>query len=210
MKNYAFQMPALSAVLVLVFSSSACKKAPDPQPQTTVQEVQIDGKKYPIITVGHQAWTAINHSGSGGVPYNSNLDKPEYGRYYTFVEAQGVPLPEGWRLPTMEDYKLLAQEQGVVFTNERATNQDAIKKLVSINHWRKIAGTNASGFNACPAGYMFQNSPPLDGDICEYWTDNGITVSIQEGANGLNHTMMFYQSEKNPDYRFNLRFVKDI
>lgn len=109
----------------------------------------------------------------------------------------------------MADYKQLAQTQGVIFTNERATNQEAIKKLVSTNHWRKIAGTNTSGFNAYPAGYIFQNWPPLDGDICEYWTDTGITVSIQEGA-GLNHNMMFYDSEKNPDYRFNLRFVKDV
>jgi uncharacterized protein (TIGR02145 family) len=210
MKNYAFRMPALNAVLLLIFSISACKKAPSPLPHPSPpKEVLIDGKKYPIIIVGSQTWTAANHSGPGGVPYNNTLDKPEYGRYYTFVEAHAVPLPDGWRIPTMEDYKRLAQAQGVVFTNERATNQEAIKKLVSTNHWRKIAGTNTSGFNGYPAGYIFENSGPLDGDICEYWTDNGITLSIQEGANGLNHNLMFYQTDKNPDYRFNLRFVKD-
>jgi uncharacterized protein (TIGR02145 family) len=102
----------------------------------------------------------------------------------------------------------LAQQQGIVLTNNRANGQEAIKKLASTTNWRSIAGTNASGFDAQPAGYSFQNSDPMDGDIAEYWTGEGNTVSIQESAAGQTHNLLFYSTGNNTDYRFTLRFVR--
>ncbi len=179
----------------------------NPKPQTT--SVQISGKDYPVVTIGNQIWTSVNYAGLGGVAYKTGVEKPEYGRYYTLVEAKAVTLPAGWRLPTMEDYIKLGESQGVVFTNFRATNQEAIKKLVSKTNWRVVPGNNASGFNAFPAGYIYQQSEPIDGDISEFWLADGKTMSIQEGANGIAHNMMFYDNSNEPGYKFNLRFVRD-
>lgn len=201
-------LPAFLLAL-LVFVSSSCKKDPEPQPISQAGSVAIAGKEYSTMSIGNQVWTTVNHDGPGGIAYKTGTEKPEYGRYYTFEEAKAIALPAGWRLPTMQDYITLAESQGVVFTNFRATSQEAIKKLTSTTNWLHVAGSNASGFNAHPAGYSFENSQPMDGDICEFWTADGKTISIQEGAQGNTHNISFYADSNNHAYRFNLRFVKD-
>ncbi|MFD1139588.1 FISUMP domain-containing protein [Larkinella insperata] len=197
----------LSALLTL----SGCKKESNSQtdnPAPLVTSVQINEKAYSVVTIGNQLWSAENYRGPGGSPYRTGDEKPEYGRYYTFDEAKAVPVPAGWRIPTLQDYKALAESQGVLFTGERATGQEALKKLVSKTNWRTMPGTNSSGFNAQPAGYIYQNSAPMDGDISEFWLADGNTVSIQESASGKGYTMMFYGTN-GPGYRFTLRFVRN-
>lgn len=208
MKKSQFYQAA-SLLLCLLLGVSSCKKVENPLPDPVADNVLINGKSYPTVTLGNLVWTAANYSGPGGVPFQVPTQKPEYGRYYTFAEAKAIPLPVGWRIPTQRDYEALARTQGIVLTDYRATNQDAIKKLVSKEHWRNIPGTNASGFNAFPAGYCFQDAPPQDGDISEFWTSEGLTLSIMEGANGLNHNLSFYAEGTTDAYRFNLRFVRD-
>lgn len=204
--------PILAAFfLTVLLTVSGCKKSQtsrNDEPAPLVTSVPINGTTYPVVTIGSQQWTAENYKGPGGSPYRAGAEKPEYGRYYTFEEAKAVAVPAGWRIPTLQDYKALAESQGVIFTNDRATGQEAIKKLVSKTNWRTIAGTNASGFNAQPAGYSYQNSQPMDGDISEFWLADGNTVSIQESSSGKTHNMMFYASN-GAGYRFNLRFVRN-
>ena len=196
--------------LVLLFTASSCKKdeQSEPQPIPQAGTVQINGKTYSTVSIGKQVWTTANYDGPGGIAYRSSGEKPEYGRYYTFEEVNAIQLPAGWRIPTMQDYMTLAESQGVVFSDHRATGQEVSKKLVSKTNWRTIPGTNASGFNAYPAGYSFRNNAPLDGDISEFWTIDGNTFSIQESANGKAHNVMFYKNSDSPEYRFNLRLVR--
>lgn len=206
-KNHRFTTSALFALLLTMVAVS-CKNDQETEPVPQTGTVLISGKEYPTSTIGNQVWTTANYDGPGGIAYKTGSEKPEYGRYYTLEEAKAISLPGGWRLPTLQDYVALAESQGVVFTNLRATGQETIKKLTSTTNWRIVRGTNASGFNAHPAGYSFQNGAPQDGDICEFWIADGTTFSIQEGANGNTHNILFYASDS-PAYRFNLRFVKD-
>jgi uncharacterized protein (TIGR02145 family) len=189
---------------------TGCKKNKDrePIPQPT-GVVSIEGKEYTTVTIGNQVWTKLNYSGPGGIGYETPRNKPEYGKYYTFEEVAAIHLPEGWRLPTKQDYLTLAQHQGIAFTGNRATNQEAVKKLSSTTNWRSIPGTNASGFDAQPGGYSLRNQPPQDGDIAEFWTAGGSTFSIQESADGKTHIASFYGDSNSPEYRFNLRFVRN-
>lgn len=207
-KSDASPLLAFLAILLTLISAS-CKNKQDNQPDPQVASVLIQAKHYPVVAIGDQLWTTLNYSGPGGVGYKTGSEHPEYGRYYTFAEVKTIALPDGWRLPTMQDYLTLAQHQGIIFTNGRATDQDAIKKLASITNWRSIAGTNASGFNAYPAGYCFQNIDPIDGDISEFWMADGNTISIQESATGKGHNIMFYDNSGSVDYRFNLRFIRN-
>ncbi|MBD2702168.1 hypothetical protein IC229_16065 [Spirosoma sp. BT702] len=199
-----------SVVMAISFivACISCKKDPDTQPTPQSTTVLISGKEYSTVTIGNQIWTTTNYKGPGGLPYRKGNEKPEYGHYYTFDEAKAVVVPTGWRLPTREDYTALAESQGVVFTAHRATGQAAISKLTSTTNWRTIPGTNTSGFNAHPAGYSYQDNDPLDGDICEFWTADGTTCSIQENATGKAHNIVFY-SNGGPGYRFNLRFLRN-
>ncbi len=171
--------------------------------------VTIAGKDYPTVTIGGTTWTASNYAGPGGIPYRPGQEKPEYGRYYTLAEVQGIELPSGWRIPTREDYVALAESQGVVFSSGAAHNQAAIGSLLSTTHWANYPGNNSSGFNAYPAGTGFYDTEPLDGDICEFWTITGVSVSIQEAVTSRTHRIVFFDSTAPDGWRFNVRFVKD-
>ncbi|MBD2753261.1 FISUMP domain-containing protein [Spirosoma validum] len=206
-KQNAFSVRTFWVSLILVAAIS-CKKDPETQPKPIPTTVLISGKEYPTVAIGNQVWTTANYEGPGGLAYKTGSEKPEYGRYYTFEEAKAITVPAGWRLPTRQDYTALAESQGVVFTGNRAMIQEAIKKLTSTTNWRAIPGTNASGFNAHPAGYSYQNSDPADGDISEFWTAEGTTFSIQESATGKAHNISFYGNDS-AGYRFNVRFVKN-
>jgi len=196
-------------LLALTVALSCCQKSPvDPSRPQTPTVVRIMDKEYPVRLIGQQQWTVSNYAGPGGRAYRPGDEKPAYGRYYSLAEARAVTLPAGWRLPTLQDYRRLVQQQGVVLTNDRAMGQEAIKTLASTTNWRSIAGTNASGFDAQPAGYSFQESDPQDGNIAEFWTAEGHSISIQESAAGKAHSLLFYSTSDSAAYRFPLRFVR--
>lgn len=199
----------LTGLVALIALGTGCKKSKnnEPAPQST-DPVLIDNTAYPTVTIGNQVWTTLNYAGPGGMGYDTLGTKPEYGKYYTYEEIKAIHLPDGWRLPTRQDYLSLAQHQGITFNGNRATMQGAIKKITSVNNWRSIPGTNASGFNAQPGGYCLRNQPPQAGDIAEFWTVDGDTFSIQESADGKNHNASFYGDSNSPEYRFNVRFVR--
>ncbi|GAB3948145.1 hypothetical protein GCM10028805_21800 [Spirosoma harenae] len=206
-KQQSLFLWVVMAMVVLIVCVS-CKNDHDTPLTPEKSTVRIGDKDYPTVTIGDQIWTAINYEGPGGLPYRKGAEKPEYGRYYTIEEARAIVVPAGWRLPTQEDFTRLAENQGVVFTAHRATGQEAIRKLSSTTNWRTIPGINTSGFNAHPAGYSYQDSDPIDGDICEFWTTDGVTFSIQENALGKAHNIVFYK-DGGPGYRFSVRFVKN-
>lgn len=201
----------LSLIFMTLLGIVSCKGPADPGdlPIPQLTSVSISGTNYPVLTIGNRVWTTVNYNGPGGLPYKGGTEKPEYGRYYTVEEVKTTTLPAGWRLPTMQDYIALAESQGVVFTNNRATRQQAVRALASTTNWRTASGTNSSGFNAPPAGYILQNSEPEEGYISEFWTADSSTISIQGGANGDAHSLMFYKNSDYELYRFNIRFVKD-
>jgi uncharacterized protein (TIGR02145 family) len=173
-----------------------------------VEQVTIEGKTYSTAKIGNQSWTTHNYEGPGGIPYDDANSKPEYGKYYSKVELVTINVPEGWRIPTMEDYKTLAEYYGISAPS-KAAEGDAIKVLISTNYWNNAKGSNASGFNAFPGGYMFGEANPIDGDIAEFWTIEGYSFSIQEAGENLSSLRVaLYESNSSPDYRFNVRFVK--
>jgi len=192
---------------VALFAVSACKKSENeankPKGPLT-SKATINNKTYPTILLGAQEWTSSNYEGDGGI----SGAKPEYGKYYTLSEALAINLSQGWRIPTVADYTQLAESQGIVVTSQSAYKQEAIKKLTSKTNWLNVQGTNESGFNAYPAGYSFSGSAPMAGDISEFWTMDGTTFSIQEGAN-KSLRLVFYDNSHSSLYRFNLRFVRN-
>lgn len=191
--------------LFSLFFLTACD---DESPVSPSESVTIEGIPYSTIKIGNLTWTTSNYAGPGGVKYDESNSKPEYGKYYSKAELNSITLPAGWRIPTLEDYSALAQFYGITILNN-GSNGEAIKALTSTTNWNHVQGTNASGFNAYPAGYIFSTSNPIDGDIAEFWTVEGKSLSIQEvGATITSLRIVFYESNNSPDYRFNVRFVK--
>ncbi len=200
---------SLLSIAALLCCFTACKKEDpkEPVPETFVM-VSINGKEYKTVKIGSQTWTAENYAGDGGIAYGPNA-KPEYGKYYTYTEAQAIALPAGWHLPTTDDFKMLGQANGIVFT-QGAQNTEAAKKLISKTGWKNATGTNASGFNMLPANMIFNGQPTPDGDVAEVWVADGTTFSIMEaGTNGSLLNVKFFSNSYLPEYRFPVRFVKD-
>lgn len=185
---------------------SGCK---DDDVKTAESKVSIDGEQYTVVQIGNQLWTAENYHGSGGVEYDALNSRPEYGKYYLKSELDAIPVPSGWRVPTVEDFTALAQSQGVPVPSQLA-HGESIKTLISKTKWNNASGTNASGFNAYPANYVFNNSQPIEGDIAEFWAADGTTFSIQEAGAELSTLRVTLYMSNDPGYRFNVRFVKDV
>ena len=195
------------AILFVVSALYACNDDDDKNPVT--KTITIEGTAYPIVEIGTQTWTSANYAGPGGVGYDDASSRPEFGKYYLRAELASIVLPAGWRIPTQEDYKKLAQFYGITVPSQ-LTDTEKIASLISKTEWNNVTGTNTSGFNAYPAGYIFGESPPIDGDIAEFWTSEGVTLSIQEAGEELNKLRMtLYQSDNSPEFRFNVRFVKE-
>ena len=129
---------------------SGCKK------ETTDQYLtDIDGNKYRIIQIGSMTWMAENLKvtrDKDGHPletycYMDKNDKCEdFGRLYPWEDAVNAS-PEGWRLPTSEDWETLEAELGMdpedaLVFGWRGTDQGA-----------QLKEGGSSGFEALLSGY---------------------------------------------------------
>ena len=125
-----------------------------------------DGIVYKTTTIGGQVWMAenLNYFDIEGAPSAIKndwcyWDKPENcesaGRLYTWTVAKRV-CPEGWRLPTNEDWTALLTAVGADTLNPIAwTGANVLK---SKSGWENNgSGTDDFGFTALPAGKAFFN-----------------------------------------------------
>ncbi|QGY44101.1 hypothetical protein GM418_10660 [Maribellus comscasis] len=145
--------------------------------------VDVEGNSYGTITIGNQTWMKQNlrvqHTAGGEevesfVYRNRDSLAGSYGRLYTWEAAmngsnedgaQGI-CPDGWHIPTDEEYKILEMALGM-------TQQDADKS----NTWRgtdvgtKLKFGGSSGFDALLSGRMKGDETYSYMDKIEYlWT----------------------------------------
>ena len=125
-----------------------------------------DGIVYKTTTIGGQVWMAenLNYFDIEGAPSAIKndwcyWDKPENcesaGRLYTWTVAKRV-CPEGWRLPTNEDWQALLTAVGADTLNPIAWT--GVNVLKSKSGWENSgSGTDDFGFTALPAGKAFFN-----------------------------------------------------
>ena len=96
--------------------------------------------------------------------YHENENGDTYGKLYNYwaiIDERGLA-PEGWRIPTADDFSILA-------THVQSTGSAALK---STSGWEEGgSGNNSTGFNALPGGY--RNATGLCnpiGRIAAWWT----------------------------------------
>ena len=133
-----------------------------------------DGNQYFTSAEGPTLWMKQNLYWAGsGISYEKSevMDKI-FGRYYTWEEAKDA-CPEGWRLPTDEDFKTLLSS---VADAESLTLHETFKNAGSsmmVNatflderlwtYWPEINLDNSSRFCGLPVGYAIQI-----GTACRY------------------------------------------
>lgn len=122
-----------------------------------------DGQTYEIVRIGNQVWFAenLNYEITNSWWYDNDPGNGDiYGRLYTW-EAAVDACPDGWHLPSDEEWKTLEMELGMSQSEAdddgwRGTNQGEETK--SSNGWYNNGnGTNSSGFNALPSGFRGTN-----------------------------------------------------
>ena len=144
----------------------------------------VDGNTYKTIEIGTQTWmaenlrtTKYNHgatipnitgssdwfNNNSGAYSNYNNDENNvatYGRLYNWHAASRNICPEGWHVPTDEDWRILEiylgmNEAEASNTGWRGTNQGGKLKEIGNNHWEisNSGATNSSGFTALPGGF---------------------------------------------------------
>jgi uncharacterized protein (TIGR02145 family) len=108
-----------------------------------------DGHVYKTVTIGTQTWMAENlayKASSGCYAYNEDVTNVTlYGYLYNWETAKKT-CPDGWHLPTDEEWTLLTKNLG----GEKVAGG----KLKAISSWQSpnIGADNSSGFTALPGG----------------------------------------------------------
>ncbi|MBR2095473.1 MAG: hypothetical protein IJ908_07680, partial [Fibrobacter sp.] len=142
-----------------------------------------DGNVYRTIKIGNQVWMAenLNFKTDGSYCYNdSSKYCKKYGRLYSWSAANKA-CPEGWHLPTIDEFKTLFASVGKQST--------AGSKLKSASGWNKDGnGTDDFGFAALPAGIRYGKDKyyNYEGHHANFWS------SIKNGSDSADYVNMFY------------------
>lgn len=156
-----------------------------------------DGQRYKIVQIGDQVWMAENlrygktvlnlNQKNNGIAEKTHYENKDslgaiHGGLYTWHEAmnwdpennQGI-CPEGWHIPTLEEFKILIASLGADSAGQllKSAKNDAIP-------WD---GSNQSGFSAIPSGVGYGNDFGRLNKWAVYWTsteaDSGYAWSAQ-------------------------------
>ena len=192
-------------VFALIFIAGCAKKQPElVKPGEPVTD--IDGNTYKTVRIGDQVWMAENLTVTryrNGDPLAgvTELDEwvvleagawcesdndPEKGKaygklynWYAVNDPRGLA-PEGWRVPTEEDWQTLEQhlgmkpeELGEVEFRGNEHNVGGKLKETGTAHWSQpnTGATNETGFAARAGGYRDNDGPfNFFGKYASFWT----------------------------------------
>lgn len=126
-----------------------------------------DGQTYKTVKIGDQEWMAenLNYQTENSYCYeNDPANCEKYGRLYTWEAALNA-CPEGWHLPTEEEFETLESNVG--------ENETAGTMLKSTTGWEESGnGIDMYGFNVLPAGYSLSGGGSFRnaGKVAFFWS----------------------------------------
>lgn len=143
-----------------------------------------DNQVYKTVKIGNQEWMAenLNFALDGTYCYdNDEANCEKYGRLYVWTDAANL-CPEGWHLPTDEEWIEL---KNYVSNNG---NEKIGTNLRSIDHWKSGPGTDLFGLALVPSGCYLStkdsfvrlgerayiwSATEFDSDSVSHWTVTG-------------------------------------
>lgn len=139
----------------------------DAEADSTLLVDKRDGQVYRTVKIGEQVWMAENLNYQGDFTSycyeNDDENCEKYGRMYSPDDAK-TACPEGWRLPSAQDFVDLEDNTGKDMTALRTTEG-----------WESGNGSDLYGFSLYPAGRysIIGNTPEFVqmGVAAYLWTD---------------------------------------
>ncbi len=179
-----------------------------------------DGNEYQWVRYGNLEWMAQNFRYDLGDEDNctvytgdaKTLDPKVYGRLYTYQGAVDA-CPDGWRLPTDEDWQNLEKVMGM--SASEANQKDVWRGNVA-KRFLSLYGT-VTDFNALLAGWYFPHTNMgllgcrYYGVYAAFWT----STKDKSEANGYFYRKFYYgsdgifRSSTAPEMGFSVRYVRD-
>lgn len=152
-----------------------------------------DSRKYLTTKIGNTYWMRQNLAYDGcGVPYdNEPMMNNFFGRYYTWEEAV-TACPEGWELPSEEDWIDLAKASGLEDPQEFAIFPGiAGKNMVNATFngkilwefWPQVKITDETHFAALPTGYGENNGESFV--FHDFYSYAGFWTSTEFGSDAV-------------------------
>ena len=141
-------------------------ESPFPESKKGVMKDPRDGQTYKTVKIGKQVWMAenMNYDIKHSYCYDDDPENcEEYGRLYTWAAANYV-CPEGWHLPTNEEFETLISNVG--------GEEIAGKMLKSMIGWgENDNGVDAFGFSVLPAGSgIYDGGFRHAGEFAYFWS----------------------------------------
>ncbi|MCF8307388.1 MAG: hypothetical protein K9I68_00105 [Bacteroidales bacterium] len=136
-----------------------------------------DGQTYETVEIGNQVWFAenLNYETDNSWCYDNDPDNGDtYGRLYNW-EAALDACPDGWHLPSDEEWKTLEMELGMSQSeadDDGWRGYDQGEQMKSTSGWNSNGnGTNSSGFSALPGGFRHSDGSFYTlGNIGHWWS----------------------------------------
>jgi len=193
---------------------------------------------YRTVKIGNQIWMAENlkvtqyrngdlihyvrdndrwHATKEGAfcAYSHDMDLVStYGllyNWYAVNDGRGLT-PEGWHVPSDEEWKILEMYLGMSQeeankTGWRGTNEGSKMKEEGISHWKSF--TNESGFSALPGGYRDHNGNFYHmGGYALFWSATEFSGGAWSRYLGYDYSEVYryYHGKQNG---FSVRCIKD-
>ena len=175
-----------------------------------------DGKSYKTVVIGGKTWMAENLNYDNSATATGSIDSSfcydgipanctKYGRLYQEYAATAV-CPEGWRLPTADDWRDLT-------TTAKSEIGDNNGSLRAVGEWENtiigdnVVATNATGFSALPAGYRAKTGEcDGEGTKAYFWGEDNMNHYAWILSNQYD---MEKESMQRGYYAYAVRCVKD-
>ena len=185
-----FKKKIFLIIITLFLLQVSCEKDYNPNENWHVGKDWIDardGKPYKTVQIGNQIWMAenlnfITDSGSWYYLNNECLGNM-FGRLYNW-ETACKSCPEGWYLPTDDEWKELEIYLGMspkVVDDLWYRGLDEGRKLkeAGLSHWQypNSNATDEYDFTALPAGFYWDGQFHYLGSHAFFWTSTEDSIS---------------------------------
>lgn len=197
-----------------------------------------DGNVYDAVKIGNQIWmvqnfrsthyndgkpiahlekdSLWNNTESGAYCFYNNDSKNaiQFGALYNWHAVNtGKLAPEGWHVPTNEEWELLAKHIGADIKDYKLADnwQKVGKNLKSISGWEDEGnGADTYGFNGVSTGYRYREGKYYGIGRFTYWWSTSKKYAHMSYTRSLYYLFdLFYDTWENNGYGFSVRLVKD-